>query len=117
MVFYCNNVTEKSGLFNTSDMGDYQISASPMFTADDLWQYIRIEMQLRFGTLADMLICWHSASLGNHCLIRRTHIQLQLVEKHTTNNWFPKQNLLVNRYVISVNQKVMLSPPPTNSFL
>jgi hypothetical protein len=31
MVFYWNNVTEKSGLFNPSDMGDYPILGSPIY--------------------------------------------------------------------------------------
>jgi hypothetical protein len=31
MVFYWNNVAEKSGLFNPSDMGDYPILASPIY--------------------------------------------------------------------------------------
>jgi hypothetical protein len=39
---------------------------------DDWWQYVRIDMHLSF-ILVHWLVCCRSASLSNHCLIRRTH--------------------------------------------
>jgi hypothetical protein len=51
MAFYWNNVPEKSGIFNPSDMGDYPILASPMYA-----RFTVIFLNIKVGSVKTQIL-------------------------------------------------------------